>query len=169
MNSSRKILRSLLWVTAFAAMVSGCGKETPRLVTGEPTPAFILERLTGGTLHFPDDLRGKVVAIRFWADWCPFCEGEMRDLEPIYQRHRDQGLVILAINVRQDRERVAAFADKLGIGYEVLFDGDGETARSYGVTGLPTTFLVRRNGRLHAKIIGESTPAVFAGIIGDLL
>jgi len=168
-NAGRTILRAFLWLTALTVLLAGCGDEAPRLTTGEPTPAFTLERLTGGSLHFPDELRCKVVAIRFWADWCPFCEGEMRDLEPIYRRHRDEGLVILAINVRQDRDRAAAFVEKLGIDYEVLLDSDGETARSYGVTGLPTTFLLDHDGRLHARIVGESTPDLFAGVIGELL
>ena len=165
----RKIICSLLWVIPLAALLASCGEEAPRLISGEPTPAFTLERLCGGSLHFPDDLRGDVVAIRFWADWCPFCEGEMRDLEPVYRRYRDQGLVILAINVRQDRERAAAFIEKIDIDYEVLLDPGGETTRNYGVIGLPTTFLLGRDGRLHAKIIGESTPAVFTEIVRDLL
>jgi cytochrome c biogenesis protein CcmG/thiol:disulfide interchange protein DsbE len=168
-KASSKVLRSLLWVTALAAVIAGCGDEAPKLTTGAPTPAFSLERLSGASLHFPDDLQGKVVAIRFWADWCPFCEGEMRDLEPVYRRLRDQGLVILAINVRQDRERAAAFVKKSGISYEVLLDTDGKTARRYGVTGLPTSFLVGRDGKLHTRIIGESTPDVFTRIVGELL
>lgn len=151
------------------ALLLGCGGEAPSLRQGEPTPAFTLEQLDGNTLRFPDDLRGKVVAIRFWADWCPFCETEMRDIEPLYQAHRDQGLVLLAINVRQERSRAAAFIGKLRVSYPVLLDRDGEVARAYGVLGLPTTFILDRQGHLRSRIIGESTPGVFARILGDLL
>lgn len=152
-----------------AALVSGCGDTTPPLTKGEPTPPFALITLSHRTITLPTDLRGQVVAIRFWADWCPFCKGEMRALEPVYLAHRDQGLRLLAINVRQDRETAAAFVAPLGITYEVLLDEDGAVARAYGVTGLPTTFILDREGRLAARILGESTPEVFEQVIKGLL
>ena len=165
MNPNAKVGLLVLLI----ALLSGCGDEAPKLVKGQPTPVFTLERLNGGSLRFPDDLKGKVVAIRFWADWCPFCKTEMQDIEPVYRENRERGLVILAINVRQDRDTAAAFIDKLDISYEVLLDSEGNTARGYGVIGLPTTFIIDREGRLHTKILGESTPEVFAKVVGALL
>jgi peroxiredoxin len=93
----------------------------------------------------------------------------MKAIEPVYQEYREQGLVILAINVRQSEAAAAAFIDKLNISYDVLLDPQGETARDYGVVGLPTTFVLDRQGRLHTRILGESPPQVFTGIIGQLL
>lgn len=150
-------------------LLAGCGEQAPRLQRGEPPPAFELARLDGGQTRFPGQFRGQVVAVRFWADWCPFCESEMRAIEPIYRSYRDQGLVILAVNVRQDRSTAAAFIDKLGISYTTLLDTAGDVARQYGVLGLPTTFMVDREGRLHARIIGESTPEVFEAVVRELL
>ena len=147
----------------------GCSEEKPRLVNGQPAPAFTLERLETGSLGFPGNLDGKVTAIRFWADWCPFCESEMQAMEPVYQIYRDQGLVILAINVRQDRKTAQDFVSKLNISYEVLLDKDGAVARKYGVIGLPTTFMIDRNGNLYNRILGESTPEVFEKIVRELL
>jgi cytochrome c biogenesis protein CcmG, thiol:disulfide interchange protein DsbE len=159
----------LLLLLAAGALLGGCGDAPPTLAKGEPTPAFTLAALTGAPLAFPADLAGQVVAVRFWADWCPFCEGEMRTLEPVYRAYRDQGLRLLAINVRQNRETAAAFIAPLGISYEVLLDTDGAVARAYGVSGLPTTFFLDRQGRLAARILGESTPEVFERVIKDLL
>ncbi len=159
----------LLLLLAAGALLDGCGDAPPTLVKGEPSPAFTLDALTGAPVAFPADLAGQVVAVRFWADWCPFCEGEMRTLEPVYQAYRDQGLRLLAINVRQDRETAAAFIAPLGISYEVLLDTDGAVARAYGVSGLPTTFFLDRQGRLAARILGESTPEVFERVIKGLL
>lgn len=156
-------------VLATLVVIAGCGGETAQLVKGEPAPAFALSPLKSGTLTFPDDLQGNVVAIRFWADWCPFCATEMRDIEPLYQKYRDQGLTILAVNVRQEREVAEKFISKLNISYDVLLDEEGTVARRYGVMGLPTTFFVDRNGKLGAKVLGESTPEVFERIIEELL
>ena len=159
---------------AFAALVvlllaSGCGEPTPQLHTGQPPPAFRLLRLGQDELAFPAQTAGQIVAIRFWADWCPFCESEMTQLEPLYRKYRGQGLRILAVNVRQDPDTAQRFVGKLGISYETLLDSDGRVARTYGVLGLPTTFFVDRAGRLRAKVIGESTPEVFERIVREML
>ena len=159
---------------AFAALLallltSGCGEPTPQLQAGAPPPAFQLPRLGQDALAFPAQTAGQIVAIRFWADWCPFCESEMTQLEPVYRKYRDRGLRILAVNVRQDPDTARRFVSKLGISYETLLDSDGRVARTYGVLGLPTTFFVDRAGRLKGKVIGESTPEVFERIVREML
>jgi peroxiredoxin len=149
--------------------IIGCDSETTKLTKDQPTPAFDLPKMHQGSLRFPEDLKNKVIAIRFWADWCPFCKTEMRDIEPTYKKYKDKGLVILAINVRQDQKTVQAFIKDLNISYDVLLDESGEVARAYGVSGLPITFFIGRDGTLQTRILGESTPEVFETIIQDLL
>jgi peroxiredoxin len=158
---------------AFALLVlllaGGCGEPTSQLQAGVAPPEFRLPRLEQDDLAFPAQTAGQIVAIRFWADWCPFCESEMAQLEPVYRQYRDQGLRILAVNVRQDPDTARRFVGKLGISYETLLDSDGRVARAYGVLGLPTTFFVDRTGRLKGKIIGESTPEVFERVVREML
>lgn len=150
-------------------LVSGCDGEAVPLVQGEPPPAFELPSLHGRSVALPADLQDQVVVVRFWADWCPFCESEMRAIEPIYRDYKDRGLSLLAVNVRQDAKTAAAFVEPLGITYEVLLDQDGAVARAYGVSGLPTTFFLDRQGRLATRILGESTPEVFEQVLQGLL
>ncbi len=151
------------------ALLAGCSDDTVQLQNGAPAPAFELPDLDGNRVRFPADLTGRVTAIRFWADWCPFCEQEMKELEPVYRKYRPRGLAILAVNVRQDRDTAARFVAKLGISYPTLLDQEGEVARRYGVMGLPTTYFVDGNGVLRAKVLGESTPDVFEKIVLELL
>jgi peroxiredoxin len=160
------LIASLLFLTL---SLTACSPEAPRLNTGDPAPGFELQRLDGDGISFPADLSGRVVAIRFWADWCPFCEGEMRSIEPVFRTFRDQGLAVLAVNVRQDPATASRFVESLGISYDVLLDEDGAVARDYGVSALPTTFFVDRSGKLVTRILGESTPSVFERIVGDML
>jgi peroxiredoxin len=148
-------------------LLAACSEQAAKLTNGDSAPAFELPTLSGRSLSLPQP--GKVVAVRFWADWCPFCENEMQAIELVYQEYRDQGLVILAVNVRQDRETVHAFMDKLDVTYRALLDEDGTVARDYGVTGLPTTFFIDRNGRVAGRILGESTAEVFAQMVEKLL
>ena len=164
-------MKYLIFLPLFisAMLMTACSDEAAQLVNGQPAPEFQLQQLEGGDSNFPADHRNKVVALRFWADWCPFCESEMRALEPVYQQYRDQGLVILAVNVRQDRDTAQKFIGKLDISYDVLLDTEGEVARAYGVMGLPTTFFIDGRGVLHTRILGESTPEVFEQILQELL
>jgi len=148
---------------------SACSDRVPELETGQTVPAFELPRLNDSPLAFPADVKGQVVAIRFWADWCPFCESEMRDIEPLYLAYRDRGLAVVAVNVRQEAETAERFIQRLGISYEVLLDEEGTLARRFGVIGLPTTFFVDRHGRLATRVLGESTPEVFEQIVEGLL
>lgn len=160
--------RLLLLFLAFSTL-AGCSDEATQLLNGQPAPEFQLQRLEGDDSIFPADYQDKVIALRFWADWCPFCESEMIALEPVYQKYRDQGLVILAVNVRQDKDTAKQFIDKLNISYTVLLDTEGEVARAYGVMGLPTTFIIDGEGVLQKRVIGESTPEVFEHIVAELI
>lgn len=157
----------LLLILPILTACDGAPTAMPR--SGEAAPAFRAERLTGGTLSVPHDLQGRVLAIRFWADWCPYCKTEMQALEAIYRRLQPLGLEILAVNVAQDRDTVAAFLRSLDIGYPVLLDPDGAVARRYGVKALPMTWLVDRQGRLAGKILGEATPEAFEAQVRPLL
>ena len=163
MNLSRLLPALLL------TLLIGCEQQSPAIKVNAPAPAFNLEQLDGPSVRFPDQYRGQVVAIRFWADWCPFCRSEMTALEPVYRQHRDRGLVILAVNVMQPPETVKKFVQELGVSYDVLLDQQGEVMRSYRVMGLPMTFIVDRQGVIRARIVGESTPEVFARAIASLL
>ncbi len=161
-----RYLKTLFPLSLFL-LLGACADEVPPLANGDPAPTFTLQSLSDGDLGLPQS--GKLVAVRFWADWCPFCESEMQAIEPAYQQLRKQGLVILAVNVRQDRATAQAFMDKLEVSYPVLLDQEGEVARTYGVTGLPTTYLIDRDGRLSGRILGESTPEVFTAMVEKLL
>lgn len=117
----------------------------------------------------PSDFSGKVVALRFWADWCPYCRKEMTELQPVYARLHERGLEILAVNVAQDRDTVRRFIEPLGIRYPVLLDPEGATARAYGVNALPITWLLDRHGIVRGKIVGETTAEVFERQVVKLL
>lgn len=154
---------------AFIALSTGCDTPDSAIKPNAPPPGFTLTRLDGSAARFPDDYAGQVVAVRFWADWCPSCYSEMKGLEPIYQRLHARGLTILAVNVMQPLETVRNFVTPLNLSYEILLDLQGETMRTYRVMGLPTTFIVDRQGLVRTRIIGEATPEVFEQAVARLL
>ena len=154
-------MRTLVILLA-AILVGACGGEPPRNVNlGDMAPTFQSVRLDGMPAHFPAAWAGRPVVIRFWADWCRYCEGEMKAIEAVYQRHKGKGLEVLAINAGQDKKTIDAFIKKIGVTYPALLDETSTIARSYGVVALPTTFFIDGKGIVRAKIVGEADEATF--------
>ena len=145
-----------------ALLLSACGGEPPvNLNTGDIAPTFQTTRLDGMAAHFPAAWAGKPVVVRFWADWCKYCEGEMQAIEKVYQRHKGKGLEVIAVNAGQDRKTVEAFIRKIGVTYPALLDENAKIAKRYGVVGLPTTYFVDAKGVVRGKVIGEADEATF--------
>ena len=116
-------------------------------------PPFKGHTATGQDVSLAD-LHGRVVLVNFWASWCAECRPEM----PLFERlHRDfapQGLTVLGINVREETRAIERYAKKLGLTFPLVLDPKGEVTASYGVIGLPTTFLFGRDGRPVALAVG---------------
>jgi cytochrome c biogenesis protein CcmG, thiol:disulfide interchange protein DsbE len=155
----------------FALGLAGCDSGAPavQLNRGQPAPTFQTFAADGTAIHFPAAFVGKPLVIRFWADWCKYCEGEMKAIENVYQRHRGRGLEVLAINAGQDRPAVVAFMKKIGVSYPALLDEQSKIARSFGVVGLPTTYFVDAHGIVRGKIVGEADEATFERQVVELL
>jgi peroxiredoxin len=152
------------------ALLAGCDAGSAvKLNVGDAAPAFDARRLDGSSVRFPQDYAGRAVALRFWADWCRYCEDEMKGIEPIYRQRRRQGLEVLAVNVGQAPDKVSAFVGKLGISYPALLDEPGDIARRYGVMALPTTYFVDAGGVIRGKVLGEADAASFDRLAGELL
>jgi cytochrome c biogenesis protein CcmG, thiol:disulfide interchange protein DsbE len=164
-SSVVSVLLRVLCVPLLLALTA-CDAPAPKLNTGDPAPAFTTTALDGVTIRFPDDLKNQPVVLRFWADWCRFCEGEMQAIERVYQRRK--GLRVLAVNAGQSRDEVAAFVKKISITYPALLDEGSAITRQYGVTGLPTTYFVGADGRIRGKVIGEADEATFDRLAGEL-
>lgn len=151
-----------------AVLLAACGGEPPaKLNTGDAAPAFSTVRPDGTAVDFPAAFAGHPVVLRFWADWCKFCEPEMKLIDVVSQRHA--GLAILAVNAGQDKATVEAFMKKLGVGYPAALDESSKIARRYGVVGLPTTFLIDGQGIVRGKIIGEADEAMFERHVQSLM
>lgn len=118
-------------------------------------PDFALEDMDGKR-HSIQDYRGKVVLVNFWATWCPPCRREMPALEAVYQKLRDQQFVVLAVNQWEDADHVFAYTGELNVfpTFPILFDPESTVSAEYGVKGLPTSFLIDRQGRVVYRALG---------------
>ena len=117
-------------------------------------PDFSLERLGGGETSL-SSLQGKVVFVNFWATWCGPCRIEMPSMERLYNQMSKDQFEILAVDLREAEETVAQFAEELSLSFPILLDSQGMTGGIYGVQGIPTTFLVDKEGRLVGRLVGS--------------
>lgn len=142
-------------------------KQAPK-----PAPPLKLKDLDG-TIHDLTNLRGKVVLINFWATWCPPCRREMPSMERLSQMLEDEAFTALAVNVGEDADTINAFTSQLDtpLRLPILLDTTSRSLQTWKVAGLPTTFLVDKQGRIVAIAIGGREfdhPDIVEAIRGSL-
>jgi peroxiredoxin len=125
---------------------------------------FTLEDLHG-TKWTLKDLSGKVVVVNFWATWCPPCRKEIPDLETLYKRFKDQGLVVLAIS-DEEVGKVKPFVAQQKVTYPVLLDPGRKVNTLFEVEGIPKSFVYDRTGKLVAQSIDMRTQKQFLEMLG---
>jgi peroxiredoxin len=125
---------------------------------------FTLEDLHG-TKWTLKELSGKVVVVNFWATWCPPCRKEMPDLETLYKRFKNQGLVILAISDEYPA-KVKPFVEREKVTYPILLDPGRKVNELFEVEGIPKSFVYDRTGKLVAQSIDMRTQKQFLEMLG---
>jgi len=135
--------------------------------TGKPAPDFALDAMDHTRIRLRD-LRGKVVALSFWATWCAPCIAELPALERLAGRYGGQGLVVLAVDVAEPREDIEALLRVRKIDLPILLD-DGRVSERYRVDSLPTLVLVDRQGVVRARELGAAREKHLARRIEPLL
>jgi len=135
------------------SLFTGSGTPPP-LGRGSVAPPFLLERLEGGDAVQLSEHRGQVVLINFWATWCKPCEDEMPAMERLYAELRDQGFLLLAVSVDDEKAPVTAFQERLSLSFPILLDPDKKASQAYQTYRFPESFLVGRDGVIVERYIG---------------
>ena len=111
-------------------------------------------------------LRGKVVLVNFWATWCDPCRREMPDLETLYRRFKNQGLVVLAIS-DDDAGKVKQLIVEKRFTYPVLLDPGRKVTDLFRIEGIPKSFVYDRDGKLVAQAIDMRTRGQFLEMLAQ--
>lgn len=135
-------------------------------VEGEAAPPLRLADLSGRKVDL-GDLRGKVVAVNFWATWCAPCKEELPALAAAWSAGRGC-LEILGVAEDSPRDDVAAAVQRHAIPFPVLVDPDGEVAHAYRVQGLPSTVLVDAEGKVRKVFLGPVSRETLEGAASRL-
>jgi cytochrome c biogenesis protein CcmG/thiol:disulfide interchange protein DsbE len=137
-------------------------------VPTKAAPEFTLPNSDGQQVSLRQ-YRGKVVFLNFWATWCIPCREEMPAIERLHQTYQD--LAVISIDLKESAEQVKAFFQKHGLSFPALLDQSGAVFRDYLVAGMPTTYLIGRDGNLLARGVGgrDWTRAEATQLIKELL
>jgi len=154
---SRNAILFLLFITLLYASTAQAGDLWGEMgmqrKDGAQAHGLTLENLKGKSRAL-SDFRGKVVFLNFWATWCPPCKAEMPAMEQLYRKFKEKGLVVVAVNHYENKDKVMDFVSDGGYTFPVLLDGEGVASSSYMVRFLPVTFIIDRAGKLIGQVVG---------------
>ena len=153
------VLFTALWIFVLVRLAPHLGAMVGVRSGGDIAPVYAVTTLDGAAIS-SGELRGKVVLVNFWATWCLPCRAEMPLLEAMWKRHRGDDFVLLGLSVdRTGAEGVREYVTARGVTYPVAVVGSEAEAAFGGVRGIPTSFLLDREGRVRHRVIGPLAPA----------
>lgn len=134
-------------VVLAAASLSAASKAAPDIAVSDARGMTV--RLT--------DLKGKVVLVDFWASWCVPCKTSVPALDSLYREFGSRGLQVLPVNVDEKRANADAFLAGHPVTMPVFFDPKGASADAFRVQGMPSSFLVDRDGAIRFTHMGYTS------------
>lgn len=148
--------------------LTGCwSKGAPGI--GDKAQGFQVKSLKGDVLVF-EPTSDAVRILYFWADWCARCEDDFRMIDRLYAKWNQDSRRprFVAMNVGQSEEHVENFSNRMKVSFPLYMDRDGKIARSLGVKGLPTYFVIDRDGTIRHIILGWADEKALKSELGKI-
>jgi len=121
-----------------------------------PAPELTLTNLAGNTVSL-EDYRGTVVLVNLWATWCPPCREEMPTLQKFYEKYKNDGFELIAINQEETLDVVQPFVDEFGLTFPVWLDLEYQAEKEFKTVNLPSSYVIDRTGQVRLLWIGGIT------------
>lgn len=164
-----KIAQVFIMVIVFVGLLTWSFTNIRRGWTNsQMAPDFSLTGFDGATITL-SELRGQVVVINFWASWCLPCREEATYLEQTWRKYKDRGVIFIGVDYSDSEAPALAFLKEFGITYFNGPDLEDRISRAYNVQGIPSTFLVARDGKLGGVLLGIMQPPQLDEKIDELL
>jgi cytochrome c biogenesis protein CcmG/thiol:disulfide interchange protein DsbE len=145
-----------------ALLVWKLGHQEHAPPVGAVAPTFTLRRLEGDGRVSLASYRGKPVVLNFWASWCEPCKSEAKVLERDWTSYRNRGVVFLGVDYHDLASDARTFVSKHALTFTMLEDGSGKVTGSYGISQVPETYVLSRQGKVVAHLAGPITDPSFA-------
>jgi thiol-disulfide isomerase/thioredoxin len=150
------------WIAPATTRAAKASGEFPQ------APTFQLTSLSGDKIDL-QNYKGKVVLLDFWATWCGPCRIEIPGFVQLQNQYGSQGLSIIGVSMDDGPEPVRKFYQQFHMNYPVAMGSDNLGELYGGIMGLPTSFLIGRDGRIYAKHVGLTDASIFESEIKELL
>jgi len=137
----KKLLLAVILINVFFSQLSYAA-----------TPNISL-KFSNSTQHL-SDFKGKLVYLDFWASWCIPCRKSFPWMNKMHEKYKTKGLEVIAVNLDKDSQLVSQFLKKYPALFKVAYDSSGDTAEQFKVKGMPTSFLINREGKLISVHMG---------------
>ena len=134
---------------------AGSGRPLP----GEIAPVFSATDITGEEFRLAD-YRGEIVVVNFWATWCPQCEGEIPAFESIWREMGDEGVQFVGVAMDDSLAAVSAVGEEQDVTFPLIVEEEKQITSTYGVTGVPETFVIDQAGNvayIHIGVVDAET------------
>jgi peroxiredoxin len=163
MKKSQRLFTHIAILTLGLAWIIISADKTGLSISGSTSapqkgflaPDFNLSTTSGETIKL-SDLRGQPVLVNLWATWCPPCRAEMPAIEKIYNEYKDEGLIVLAIDMtyQDTASDIPAFVNEYSLTFPILLDESGNVGTNYQLRSLPSSFFIGRDGIINEVVIG---------------
>ncbi|MFA5927715.1 MAG: TlpA disulfide reductase family protein [Candidatus Margulisiibacteriota bacterium] len=162
----KRITLALLIIFTCTAVLCAMGDRIDRskiknaiAVAGNPAAAdkgaMVFNDLDGNPVPVLDIIGQKAVILNFFASWCPPCREEMPSLDKLNQYIIDKDVILLAVNLQESPEHIKSFMEESGYTFRVVFDPQDILTKKFKISGIPTTYLIDKNGKVRKKIVGS--------------
>lgn len=169
MMTKKKSFQTAFFAVLLVGGIAVFLNRGPRAVEPTAAPAWELRDLDGEIVRW-SDFEGKVVAVNFWATWCPPCRIEIPGFTQLQEEYGDDGFVIVGISLDEAPPSVVAeFSEEMEVNYPVVMGDPAVVAAFGGVRGLPTTFIIDREGMIRSVHTGYLAKNAFGRAIKPLL
>ena len=133
----------------------------------ERASAFSLPSLDAGELSI-GDYSGGPVFLYFWASWCAPCEREAPLIERLWREYEARGYTFVGVNIWDSEREAQRFAERHGLTFPILFDGDGDVYLEFGVNGVPAAYFLAPGLEVERKFLGELREDEFRDMLEDI-
>lgn len=148
----KSVLRQFLVLAA--ALAWACAPSAP---PGAAVAAELSGRTLDGKTVSLSDYKDKVVLVDFWATWCGPCQAEIPELVKLQSDLGARGFVVLGVSMDEEAAEVAPFAKRMRINYPVILNGGERAPKGWVVPGLPTSYLIGRDGKVLLRQFGSKS------------
>jgi cytochrome c biogenesis protein CcmG, thiol:disulfide interchange protein DsbE len=143
------------WIILSANATDTSTNNTSAPQAGFAAPDFAL-KTPNGEEYTLSKLKGNAVLVNLWATWCPPCRAEMPAIDKMYKEYKDQGFVVLAMNMtyQDDPTNVVPFIQEYGLTFPILLEETGDVGAAYQLRSLPSSYFINRAGIIQEVVIG---------------